>query len=140
MTATRPVRIGAVTIGGGAPLARDVAGEFMPMAAQHHSELQVQLEQLAMGHGPARVRYQVAQQLELLERHLHGPVVHRHHVPLDVIRKMGELGLMGIPFPEQYGGGGADTLAYALAVEELTRIDSSVAITMAAKSASITTR
>jgi short/branched chain acyl-CoA dehydrogenase len=45
---------------------------------------------------------------------------------------MGELGLMGIPFPEQYGGGGADTLAYALAVEELTRIDSSVAITMAA--------
>ena len=45
---------------------------------------------------------------------------------------MGELGLMGIPFPEEYGGGGADTLAYALAVEELTRIDSSVAITMAA--------
>ncbi len=45
---------------------------------------------------------------------------------------MGELGLMGIPFPEEYGGGGADTLTYALAVEELTRIDSSVAITMAA--------
>src|SRR5688572_23155610 len=45
---------------------------------------------------------------------------------------MGELGLMGIPFPEQYGGGGADTLSYALAVEELTRIDSSIAITMAA--------
>src|SRR3954453_15019750 len=45
---------------------------------------------------------------------------------------MGKLGLMGIPFPDQYGGGGADTLAYALAVEELTRIDSSVAITMAA--------
>ena len=45
---------------------------------------------------------------------------------------MGELGLMGIPFPEEYGGGGADTLSYALAVEELTRIDSSVAITMAA--------
>jgi alkylation response protein AidB-like acyl-CoA dehydrogenase len=45
---------------------------------------------------------------------------------------MGELGLMGIPFPQEYGGGGAGTLAYALAVEELTRIDSSVAITMAA--------
>src|SRR5918994_3403272 len=45
---------------------------------------------------------------------------------------MGGLGLMGIPFPEEYGGGGADTLAYALAVEEMTRIDSSVAITMAA--------
>jgi short-chain 2-methylacyl-CoA dehydrogenase len=52
--------------------------------------------------------------------------------PYQLVAKMGELGLMGIPFPEQYGGGGADTLAYALAVEELTRIDSSVAITMAA--------
>src|SRR6478672_1149758 len=52
--------------------------------------------------------------------------------PYELVAKMGELGLMGIPFPEQYGGGGADTLAYALAGEELTRIDSSVAITMAA--------
>ncbi|HEY3193135.1 MAG TPA: acyl-CoA dehydrogenase family protein [Solirubrobacterales bacterium] len=52
--------------------------------------------------------------------------------PYALVAKMGELGLMGIPFPEQYGGGGADTLAYALAVEEMTRIDSSVAITMAA--------
>jgi short-chain 2-methylacyl-CoA dehydrogenase len=52
--------------------------------------------------------------------------------PYELVAKMGELGLMGIPFPEQYGGGGADTLAYALAVEELTRVDSSVAITMAA--------
>ncbi len=52
--------------------------------------------------------------------------------PYELVAKMGELGLMGIPFPEQYGGGGADSLAYALAVEELTRIDSSVAITMAA--------
>jgi short-chain 2-methylacyl-CoA dehydrogenase len=52
--------------------------------------------------------------------------------PYELVAKMGELGLMGIPFPEGYGGGGADTLAYALAVEELTRVDSSVAITMAA--------
>jgi short-chain 2-methylacyl-CoA dehydrogenase len=52
--------------------------------------------------------------------------------PYELVKKMGELGLMGIPFPEQYGGGGADTLAYALAVEEMTRVDSSVAITMAA--------
>ena len=52
--------------------------------------------------------------------------------PYELVSKMGELGLMGIPFPEEYGGGGADTLAYALAVEELTRVDSSVAITMAA--------
>ncbi len=39
---------------------------------------------------------------------------------------------MGIPFPQEYGGGGADTLSYVLAVEELARIDSSVCITMAA--------
>ena len=39
---------------------------------------------------------------------------------------------MGIPFPEEYGGGGADTLSYALAIEELARIDSSVCITVAA--------
>jgi short-chain 2-methylacyl-CoA dehydrogenase len=52
--------------------------------------------------------------------------------PYELVAKMGELGLMGIPFPEEYGGGGADTLAYALAVEELARIDSSVCITMAA--------
>jgi short-chain 2-methylacyl-CoA dehydrogenase len=52
--------------------------------------------------------------------------------PYELVAKMGDLGLMGIPFPEQYGGGGAGTLAYALAVEELTRVDSSVAITMAA--------
>jgi alkylation response protein AidB-like acyl-CoA dehydrogenase len=45
---------------------------------------------------------------------------------------MAELGLMGIPIPEQYGGAGADTVSYAIAVEELTRADSSVAITMAA--------
>src|SRR3954471_20601366 len=52
--------------------------------------------------------------------------------PYDLVRQLGELGLMGIPFPEEYGGSGGDTLAYAIAVEELTRIDSSVAITMCA--------
>jgi alkylation response protein AidB-like acyl-CoA dehydrogenase len=52
--------------------------------------------------------------------------------PYELVAKMGELGLMGIPFPEQYGGGGADTLSYALCVEELARIDSSVCITLAA--------
>src|SRR5947209_9591567 len=52
--------------------------------------------------------------------------------PYDIVAKLGALGLMGIPFPEEYGGGGGDTLAYALAVEELTRVDSSVAITLCA--------
>src|ERR687888_2542545 len=52
--------------------------------------------------------------------------------PYEIVEKLGELGLMGIPFPEEYGGGGADTLAYAIAIEELTRVDSSVAITVAA--------
>ncbi|MGH2993382.1 MAG: acyl-CoA dehydrogenase family protein, partial [Solirubrobacterales bacterium] len=52
--------------------------------------------------------------------------------PYEIVAKLGELGLMGIPFPEEFGGGGADTLAYTLAVEELTRVDSSVAITLAA--------
>jgi alkylation response protein AidB-like acyl-CoA dehydrogenase len=51
--------------------------------------------------------------------------------PYEIVAKLGELGLMGIPFPGEYGGGGADTLAYALAIEELARVDSSVAITVA---------
>src|SRR5580658_2136687 len=52
--------------------------------------------------------------------------------PYEIVRQLGSLNLMGIPFPEEYGGGGGDTLAYALAVEELTRVDSSVAITLCA--------
>jgi short-chain 2-methylacyl-CoA dehydrogenase len=52
--------------------------------------------------------------------------------PYDIVRQLGDLNLMGIPFPEEYGGAGGDTLAYAIAVEELTRVDSSVAITMCA--------
>ena len=52
--------------------------------------------------------------------------------PYEIVAALGELGLMGIPFPEEYGGSGGDTLAYTLAVEELARVDSSVAITMCA--------
>jgi short-chain 2-methylacyl-CoA dehydrogenase len=52
--------------------------------------------------------------------------------PYEIVAALGELNLMGIPFPEKYGGAGGDTLAYALAVEELTRVDSSVAITLCA--------
>jgi alkylation response protein AidB-like acyl-CoA dehydrogenase len=52
--------------------------------------------------------------------------------PYDLVAKMGELGWMGIPFPEEVGGAGGTSLQYAIAVEELTRIDSSVAITLCA--------
>src|SRR5215207_4389290 len=52
--------------------------------------------------------------------------------PYELVAELAELGLMGMPIPEEYGGAGADTLAYAIAIEELTRVDSSVAITLAA--------
>src|SRR3954471_9252807 len=52
--------------------------------------------------------------------------------PYELVAKMGGLGWMGIPFPEEYGGAGGSSLQYAIAVEELTRVDSSVAITMCA--------
>ncbi len=52
--------------------------------------------------------------------------------PYEIVAKLGELGLMGVPYPEEYGGGGADTLSYAITIEELARVDSSVAITVAA--------
>jgi short/branched chain acyl-CoA dehydrogenase len=52
--------------------------------------------------------------------------------PYDLVKKMAELGLMGLPFPEEYGGAGADTVSYALAVMEIARADASTAITLAA--------
>jgi alkylation response protein AidB-like acyl-CoA dehydrogenase len=55
-----------------------------------------------------------------------------HRFPYELVREMAELGFMGMTIPEEYGGAGADTVSYAIAVEELTRVDSSVAITMAA--------
>jgi alkylation response protein AidB-like acyl-CoA dehydrogenase len=55
-----------------------------------------------------------------------------HRFPVDIVRRLGEMGLMGVPFDADLGGGGGDTLAYAITIEELGRIDSSVAITVAA--------
>ena len=55
-----------------------------------------------------------------------------HRFPYELVAELAELGLMGMTIPEEYGGAGTDTLSYAIAVEELTRIDSSVAITVAA--------
>jgi butyryl-CoA dehydrogenase len=55
-----------------------------------------------------------------------------HTFPVDTVRKMGELGLFGIPFPEEYGGGGGDLTGLCIAIEELARVDQSIAITLEA--------
>ncbi|MFD2045765.1 acyl-CoA dehydrogenase family protein [Ornithinibacillus salinisoli] len=52
--------------------------------------------------------------------------------PLDIFEQMGELGLLGIPFPEEYGGSGGDTLSYAIAVEEIGRICGGTGLSYAA--------
>jgi alkylation response protein AidB-like acyl-CoA dehydrogenase len=89
------------------------------------------------------MNYELTEEQELLRRTVHefaeskvAPVAEEldreERFPYDLVQQMAELGLMGIPIPEEYGGAGADTASYAIAIEELTRIDSSVAITVAA--------
>src|SRR3954464_4069927 len=89
------------------------------------------------------MNYEPTDEQELLRRTVRdfaesrvGPVAEEldreERFPYELVAEMAELGLMGIPIPEEYGGAGADTVSYAIAVEELTRIDSSVAITVAA--------
>jgi len=56
----------------------------------------------------------------------------KHELPMDAVAQMAELGLFGLPFPESYGGSGADFLTLCLAIEELARVDSSLAITLEA--------
>jgi alkylation response protein AidB-like acyl-CoA dehydrogenase len=55
-----------------------------------------------------------------------------HEFPHEIITKMAQLGLLGVPFPEEYGGAGGDTLSYAIAVEEISRGDGSLGLTLAA--------
>lgn len=55
-----------------------------------------------------------------------------HEFPAHVYKKLGEAGLMGLPFPEQYGGGGADAISLALAIEEISKADGSIGLTYAA--------
>ena len=55
-----------------------------------------------------------------------------HCFPVETVLAMGKLGLFGLPFPQEYGGGGADYLTYCLAIEELARVDASMAITLEA--------
>jgi short-chain 2-methylacyl-CoA dehydrogenase len=81
---------------------------------------QVAIQQLARDFANQQVR-PVAEDLDREKR-----------FPYEIVARLGELGLMGVPYPVEYGGGGADALSYALVVEELARVDSSVAITLAA--------
>jgi short-chain 2-methylacyl-CoA dehydrogenase len=64
------------------------------------------------------------------------PVIAEHYehktFPYDLVRQMGKMGLFGLPFPEEYGGMGGDYFALCLALEELARVDSSVAVTLEA--------
>ncbi len=61
-----------------------------------------------------------------------GEFYERHEFPYEIVREMGRMGLFGLPFPEEYGGMGGDYLALGIALEELARVDSSVAITLEA--------
>ncbi|MGE3289522.1 MAG: acyl-CoA dehydrogenase family protein [Pseudonocardia sp.] len=61
-----------------------------------------------------------------------GELYERGQFPYELVKKMGEMGLFGLPFPEEYGGMGGDYFALCLALEELARVDSSVAITLEA--------
>ncbi len=61
-----------------------------------------------------------------------GGYCERHEFPYDLVKQMGEMGLFGLPIPEEYGGMGGDLFALCLALEELARVDSSVAITLEA--------
>jgi alkylation response protein AidB-like acyl-CoA dehydrogenase len=89
------------------------------------------------------VNYDLTEEQELLRRTVRdfaesrvAPVAEQldreERFPYELVGEMAELGLMGIPIAEEFGGAGADTVSYAIAIEELTRIDSSVAITVAA--------
>lgn len=74
--------------------------------------------------------------VEAFAREVVAPVIHAHDeahtFPYEIVKQMGEMGLFGLPFPEEYGGMGGDYFALCLALEELGRVDQSVAITLEA--------
>ena len=79
---------------------------------------------------------QLRKTVEEFSREVVAPVAAHHDAtktfPYDVVRQMGEMGLFGLPFPEEYGGMGGDYFTLCLALEELARVDQSVAITLEA--------
>jgi alkylation response protein AidB-like acyl-CoA dehydrogenase len=79
---------------------------------------------------------QLRKTVESFAREVVAPVAAHHDAtktfPYDVVKQMGEMGLFGLPFPEEYGGMGGDYFALCLAIEELGRVDQSVAITLEA--------
>jgi alkylation response protein AidB-like acyl-CoA dehydrogenase len=79
---------------------------------------------------------QLRKTVEAFAREVVAPVAAHHDAtktfPYDVVRQMGQMGLFGLPFPEEYGGMGGDYFALCLALEELGRVDQSVAITLEA--------
>jgi short-chain 2-methylacyl-CoA dehydrogenase len=78
------------------------------------------------------IRHTCREFAELEIKPLAGEMDRTGEFPYRLIRTMGELGLLGLPFPERYGGSGADFLSYCLAIEEISRGDVSVGITMEA--------
>src|SRR5689334_15139286 len=120
-----------------------LASPRLPVAAWRHglrrpSDLRARRET-----GRGRLNFDLTQEQQLVRDTVREFAVSRiapvaaeldreHRFPYDLVAELAELGLMGMTVAEEYGGAGADTLSYAIAVEELTRIDSSVAITVAA--------
>jgi short/branched chain acyl-CoA dehydrogenase len=102
-----------------------------------------QEESLAIGKGAEMISYRLDDEHEQLRltvaefaRDVVAPVIggfyERGEFPYEIIARMGKLGLFGLPFPEEYGGMGGDFFALCLALHELARVDSSVAITLEA--------
>ena len=117
---------------GGASTGAAVASEERCSGFQNVCSVYLQVVDFDLSDAHALVQSTVREFAQARVAPVAGELDRTKSFPYEIVRELGELGLMGIPFPEEYGGGGADTLAYVLAVEELARVDSSVAITVCA--------
>jgi alkylation response protein AidB-like acyl-CoA dehydrogenase len=112
------------------------AGSLRPICCRHRRERRAPREERLMDLDlPVEYEDFRAMVRDFAETRI-GPIAEEidreHRFPYEIVEEMAQLGLMGIPFPEAIGGAGGDTLLYAIAVEELTRIDASVGVTVAA--------